>query len=152
MEIDGVEHGQETAQPDGLTGVPVTPAPHSVGFRGVRWRWTDLVVGLAPLVVLRLAALWVQPGSFLAAPWLLLPATLFGMGWMVGYPLWLARRRRVPLPRPTLRQLAVEVALAFPTLLVIWGLLAVVLTAWTVLAGGQAPADPLTPVFRSTTR
>ena len=68
-------------------------------FRDVPWRWSDVVVCLAPDI-----AFWVSrgfwPGMLAGAPrWLWLPLTLLGQVWMLAYPLWIARRHRGELPR-----------------------------------------------------
>src|SRR5262249_19329718 len=136
MEIDDVERDWEAAEQDNVAGPPLMPEPPRVGFRGVRWRWTDLLIGLAPLVTLRLTALWIEPGSLLIDRWGHLVANLFAVGWMVGFPVWVARRRRVSLPRTSLTRLAVEAGLAVPILFGIWVILAVVFSVWTGPLGG----------------
>src|SRR5580704_5583057 len=83
----------------GFPAVEVAPAPalpesRPIGFRDVPWSWKDLLIGLAPLVGLRLLSPWVN-SLRLPEPiaWLLLALNLFSMVWMLGYPLWILRRR-----------------------------------------------------------
>jgi membrane protease YdiL (CAAX protease family) len=67
----------------------------------------------------------------------------FNIAWMLGYPLWIVRRKRVHLSRASLRRVVIEAVIAVPTLLVIWLVLAVVLAAWTLLAPEVLPTNPL---------
>lgn len=56
-------------------------------LRDVPWQWSDVVVGIAPLVVVRLAAALVTPARVSFAPsWAWIPATLLMVAWMAFYP------------------------------------------------------------------
>jgi membrane protease YdiL (CAAX protease family) len=68
---------------------------------------------------------------------------LLSLVWMVGYPLWLARRRHARLPRLALSTVALEAALALPVFILLSVVLTVVFMAWVYLAGGSLPRNPL---------
>jgi membrane protease YdiL (CAAX protease family) len=121
-------------------------------FREVPWRWSDVLVGLAPLVALRAAsALDLFPPLPEGVRWLGPVLAVLGTAWLLGYPLWAARRRGARFPRlPRLRAVVVEAALAVPTLLAVWLVMAVVIGAWSLVLGRETlPVNPLEPVARS---
>jgi uncharacterized protein (TIGR03067 family) len=118
----------------------------------VPWRWSDLLIGLLPVVAVGGALLLLDPyWVFAHAPWLRWLLMLLGTAWLLVYPLWVARRRHAPRPRlPGLRAVAIELALAIPLLLGVWLALAILFIAWALLVGAAEPTrSPLEPVVRS---
>jgi len=63
-----------------------------------------------------------------AGRWVLVAAVVAAVvGWLLGYPLWVARRRSGYRPRlPTPRRLVAESAWAVPALLLTWAALGAV--------------------------
>jgi membrane protease YdiL (CAAX protease family) len=85
-----------------LMGEP-SPGPKRSVFREFPWRWSDVMIGLAPDIYLMVAAAVINPKWLWVGPrWLWLPMAAVMMAWMFFYPLWIIRRRaRLPrLPRP----------------------------------------------------
>ena len=114
-------------------------------FRRVQWRLSDVVIALIPSVALRASADFFDFGQ-LAAVWRWVGLVLF-IGWMLGYPLWVARRRGGPLPRlPRAARLAVEVLIAIPLLVLLWLALGLGVAAWAKITG--APVVPRGPLDR----
>ena len=80
--------------------------PRRSVFRDVPWRWSDVLVGFAPFLLLRAttALIGPRPSLVAASRQLLIPLTLLGQAWMIVVPLWIARTRRTHgallLPRP----------------------------------------------------
>src|SRR5687768_4287193 len=104
---------------------PLSPPPLPFGratFRSVPWRWSDVVVGLLPLLALRIAFGLLTPADWAALPGLAWSVLMvLALGWMLGFPLWAARRRGARVPRfPRVRSVVLEGALAIPLLLGIW--------------------------------
>jgi membrane protease YdiL (CAAX protease family) len=142
-------HAPGSNAPPGTDAPPKAPDGQRLGFRGVPWLWRDLIVGLASVIAWRVAAGWLDVSGWPpAALWLPWAIQLLGMAWMLGYPFWVARRRRARLPRPSLRAAAVEAAVAVPALLVIWVQILMVRAAWEGL-GGAPPENPLGPAARA---
>jgi membrane protease YdiL (CAAX protease family) len=80
-------------------------------FREVRWRWRDVLIGLAPLLCLHAAIHVTAQGSLMRARFWLWPLVGFlSQGWSLFYPVWVARVeisrlgrfRRLPRPRAIL--------------------------------------------------
>lgn len=146
-----MENVPESMTPDDAPPAPEEPRAQRVAFRGVPWAWKDLLIGLTPLVAVRVVTPWVDVATWSdAAHWLVLLVLAPGMfGWMVGYPLWVARRRRARLPRLSIRTVVVEGLLALPALLVFWVVLVAVLLVWVGLAHGPPPHNPLEGTARA---
>src|SRR5262249_47974807 len=112
-------------------------------FRRVQWRLSDVVIALIPLAALRASAAFFDFGG-LTAVWRWVGLVLF-IGWMLGFPLWVARRRGGPLPRlPRASRLAVEVLIAIPVLVLLWLALGIGIAAWGKITG--APVAPRSPL------
>jgi membrane protease YdiL (CAAX protease family) len=128
----------------GPTDIPPVAARQSV-FRRVPWRWSDVLIGLAPLVSWRVADLLMGPGWLTGGrPWLWLPVVILSEGWQLVYPLAIARRRQVELPRfPRLRTIFVEALL--PLLVVAGG---VVVLSVLFLSLRYLSADQTMPSLR----
>ncbi len=116
---------------------PARPGPY---FRRVPWRWDDLAIALAPLVVLRLAPDWTYR-VIAPVPRAWLVVSLLQLGWMFGFPVWVARRRLGEWPGPPRPgRAAIDgmlAILAAPACLFMMGLLFDVLRRWI--------GDPMIP-------
>jgi membrane protease YdiL (CAAX protease family) len=128
------------------------PAPRWSFFREVPWRWSDVLIGFAPMIAMNLAALLIDPTRLPVGPgWLWLPLTVLVQAWWLAYPLWIARRRHGGsplLPRP--RTVIVEALLAMAAVPVVMLILAGVFTGLAYLIGDSAmPTRPLEPYARS---
>jgi uncharacterized protein len=119
--------------------------PRQSVFRGVPWRWSDVVIALAPMVSLRVANVLMGPGWLTAGPsWLWLLTAILTEAWQLGFPLWIARRRHAGLPRlPRSRSIYVEALIAL--LLVAAGVvvLTMIFQSLRYLSGDQT-----TPIIR----
>jgi membrane protease YdiL (CAAX protease family) len=105
----------------------------------VPWRASDVLVGFAPVVALWAAAGLVDQTPLpAAARWALVAAVVAAVvGWLLGYPLWVARRRHGYRPRlPTPSQFVAESARAVPALLLTWMALIAVVLGWQIVLGG----------------
>jgi len=124
-------------------------------FREVPWRWRDVLIGITPLIVVRVIPLPVGPESLpdnqrWLAPALLLLAIL-DFGWMLFYPLLIARRRQArwpKLPRP--RAIGVETLWALLPLPFVFVTISLAFPVMVRLFGGSGvPANPLEGMERS---
>jgi membrane protease YdiL (CAAX protease family) len=121
-------------------------SPRRSAFREVPWRWSDVLLGFAPYLLLRAATFVIDPRAPLATvlrqQWM--PLHLLTDAWMLGIPLWIARTRTthpVRLPRP--RAVLVEALVAFLSLPVVFAAsVAVATIAGNLLAGVESPAFP----------
>jgi membrane protease YdiL (CAAX protease family) len=140
--VDSIEP-LDTSSP-GLTAAPPV-APRQSVFRRVPWRWSDVVIGLAPLVSLRLADALMGPAWLSGIPsWLWLPIAILEEAWQLVYPLWIARRRHIGLPRlPRPRTIFVETLV--PLLVVAGG---VVVLSLVFLLLRYLSGDQTTPIIR----
>jgi membrane protease YdiL (CAAX protease family) len=130
------------------------PAPRPSTLRQVPWHRSDVLIGLIPLAVARVAiALMDRASPSAAARRLWLPLTLLAMAWMLAYPLWIARRRAGSPYPPRPRAVFVEAliaALAVPVVMVAY---TAVFRALEYLFGEAAmPTAPLEPLARSPDR
>jgi membrane protease YdiL (CAAX protease family) len=133
-----------------LDGEPAVHARQSV-FREVPWRWSDVLIGFAPMAVMTVASVLVNPAWLPVGPhWLWLPFMALGLAWTLGYPLWVVRRHcRLPrLPRP--RTFFVEALFALLGTAVMMVVLAVVFSVLISLFGERAATTmPLRPIAES---
>src|SRR5262245_20293289 len=69
------------------------------GFQGIPWTWWEIVLGLAPLVAVKIV---VVPRAY---SWLgvvgILAVAMGLYGWILFFPLAMARRRHRPVMQPT---------------------------------------------------
>lgn|GEM_PF-3491399 len=136
------------------TGEPVASA-QGLSLREVPWRWSDVLIAFAPLVLGRIASAILDPRWFSGGPrWLWIPLNVAGSAWMLGYPLAMAYRRQVERPRlallPRPRALVVEALCALLAIPVI--LLGILVVAWLVTYLTGRPPErgfPLEPIARS---
>jgi membrane protease YdiL (CAAX protease family) len=131
--------------PPGSAGMPVRP-PRRSAFREVPWRWSDLLLGFAPKLLLSAATFLIDPRAPLAAVLrqLGMPLLLLSDAWMLGLPLWIARTRgahppRLPRPRAVLVE-ALFALLSLPVVFAAWA--AVSAIAANLLAGVESPTFP----------
>jgi hypothetical protein len=76
-----------------LAGDP-SPGPKRSVFREFPWRWSDVLIGLAPDICFGAAAAIINPKWLWVGPrWLWLPFAVTLMAWMLLYRLWIVRRR-----------------------------------------------------------
>jgi membrane protease YdiL (CAAX protease family) len=138
----------------GPTGAPPL-APRRSFFRGVPWRWSDVLIGLVPLVSLRATNALIAPALLLAAPhWLWLPIAILAYAWVLIYPLSIARRRNAGLPRlPRPRTIFVEALFALLAVVAVQVVQATFFLSLSYLFGDQAvPRYPFEPIVRSPNR
>jgi membrane protease YdiL (CAAX protease family) len=109
------------------------------GFRSVPWRWSDIGIGLAPVPIVAMMSFadwdWMARSYVVSAA-----IVVAGIGWMIGYPLWVARRRRPGRVFVWPGQVAVlrEGLWTLPLLLLMWAInYGVVLLA--IRVGLEAP-------------
>lgn len=128
----------------------ISPLIRQDFFHNVKWTWKDLFLGLFPLIVIRVLTPILKTASLSnEVRWFLLSIGLLGMAWMVGFPIWIAKRRQAAMPRPSLKAILIELALAVPCFFVLWVVLLVALVAWILLVGGERPNDPLEPTVQA---
>ncbi|MBS0263632.1 MAG: CPBP family intramembrane metalloprotease [Planctomycetes bacterium] len=106
--------------------------------------WRDLAVGLGFLGAIRLLSVVTGGAQAALPPWgLLLISIVFQHGFMLFYPLWLARRRDTPpvFQRPRIWQVVQEFAIAFP---IVIGIIIVLITTAQIVSR-VSPRTSLTP-------
>jgi membrane protease YdiL (CAAX protease family) len=120
-------------------------------FREVPWRWSDVLIGFAPMAVMTVASVLVNPAWLPVGPhWLWLPFMALSLAWTLGYPLWVVRRHcQLPrLPRP--RTFFVEALFALFGTVVTMVVVAVVFSVLISLFGERAAITmPLRPIAES---
>jgi membrane protease YdiL (CAAX protease family) len=72
-----------------------------IRLRNVPWRWRDIVIGIAPLVLARVSGLVIERTQLSASvpSWMFVPVASVLMAWMIVYPLSVARKY-ISLPSP----------------------------------------------------
>lgn len=138
------------ASPQTLYELLVAP-PRVSALQQVPWRWHHVVVGLAPIVALRLVSTMIRSG-WLPEPvqGLAIPLTLLLALWMLGYPLMVAWRHQSGPTRPGLFTIMIEAALVIPYwVLLFLTLLVIVLMATLLLGKFEPPANPLEHVSKT---
>jgi membrane protease YdiL (CAAX protease family) len=79
------------------------PEPRRSVFRDVPWRWSHVLIGFAPMALMTVASVVINPAWLPVGPhWFWLPIVGIYMAWLFVYPLWIVRcHARLPgLPRP----------------------------------------------------
>jgi membrane protease YdiL (CAAX protease family) len=130
-------------------------APRRSFLREVPWRWSDVLIGLAPIAAMRAAGVLIDPTSLsTVASWIWLPVSILAQTWMLIYPLWIARRRKAEVPHlPRPRTIFVEALIAAFSMMVSIVVLNVVFQFLTHFLGDQARSTmPLEPIARSPNR
>jgi membrane protease YdiL (CAAX protease family) len=122
-------------------------------FRDVPWRWSDVLIGLAPFLLLRGAAIFLGPRPLLgdASRRMLLPLAFLNQLWMLVVPLWFARSRIGRLPRlPRARTVLIEALFALLLLPVIFaGSIGVSLIVAKLPGGAGSTPAPWAPAAGS---
>lgn len=123
------------------------------GLRDVPWRWSDLVVGFAPMI-LTLAVIRLARTSSLGLTFrnLWAPLTLVAMVWMFAYPLWTARRRGGTMVGPALRTVLLEGLYAVLAAPVVLTSVTVLLHLASMFGGNATPRSSLEPLASSSRR
>jgi hypothetical protein len=105
-------------------------------FREVRWRWSDVLIALAPIIVNRL-----RPQLLYGLPqWLRYALYLLTFGWMLVFPLGVARRRLGRWPKlPARRVVLVESLIALPA--AVLALTNFILTPLVLVRGRECSAS-----------
>ena len=86
-------------------------------FPELQWRVRDVLIGFVPNIAFRVALPFLHDDVL---AWVELPANLFGFGWMLFYPIVVARSRAANFRWPPIGQWTYQAMLAVPTLLTIW--------------------------------
>src|SRR5665213_328149 len=87
-------------------------APRRSFFREVPWQWSDVLIAFVPIIVKRLGPA-LPPG---VPPWFRYDLYLLTFGWMLVFPLLIARRRLARWPQlPAPRALFRETLIALPS-------------------------------------
>jgi membrane protease YdiL (CAAX protease family) len=129
-----------------------TSPERTSNFREVPWRWSDVIIGLVPAAAFRLVPELIDPARLSAVPrWLWLPLNVLAFAWMLAYPMWIARRRRMGPPLLAgPRAILVEALWALLAVPVVMLSMSAVFAGLSHLLGESArPARPLEPIARS---
>jgi membrane protease YdiL (CAAX protease family) len=132
-----VDRAEERAHPDSSTRAAsvVQPARQSF-FRGVPWRWSDVLIALAPAIAMRLLGLLPADLAASVPRWIWAPSSSVCQGWLLGFPLWIAWRRQGELPKlPRPRTVFREACWTFLTAPAVLVAMVVTSTVWAALAG-----------------
>src|SRR5579863_430079 len=125
------------------------PSRRSV-FRDVPWRWSDVLIGLGPLLLFHTARVLIDPQSSLAITLsrLWLPLSAFSQAWILVVPLWIARIRKPSRTRRlNPRAFLVEALVALGGLPVVFAVMTSVWLMMTHLFGGTSTqSGPLGPL------
>jgi uncharacterized protein len=138
----------DRAPPESTVAPPI--APRRSYFREVPWRWSDVFIAFTPIIVRRMG-----PALPHGVPgWLPFALYLLSYGWMLVFPLLIARRRLARWPRlPAPRVVFVETLIAAPA--------AVLFLANTILTPSllvrlfgqtELPPNPFEPLVHSPER
>ncbi len=145
--VDSMET-TDRSPPDSTVAPPI--APRRSYFREVPWRWSDVLIAFTPIVVKRLGPPLppVVPGWFRYALYLLT------YGWMLVFPLLIARRRLARWPRlPAPRILFVETLIALPaSVLFLINTVLTPLLLTRLIGAKEFPPDPFEPFVHSPDR
>ena len=116
-------------------------------FREVPWRWSDVLIAFAPIIVDRLRRF----SPFAGPPWFRFALYYFSFVWMLVFPLIVGRRRLGRWPRPPApRVLFIETLVALPAAVVLFinfNLLPQFLL-W-LFGEPDIPPNPFEPIIRS---
>ncbi|WP_422931355.1 type II CAAX prenyl endopeptidase Rce1 family protein [Singulisphaera sp. PoT] len=134
-----------------LSQPPKTP----FAFADVPWRWSDILLGFAPLVLLRAISFFLRSEWIGGIPkWLWIPMTAANMIWLLAFPLIIAHRRLGMTPRfsqrPGFLAVGLEALIAMCSIPVMWMMLFACLMV-VILVSGKAPSPelPLAPIAGS---
>lgn len=117
---------------------PAEPVDQSISLRKIAWRWQDVFLGVAVLLVWDIPVYVVPRWLASLPPFVTLIAyVLPPQLWALFYPLWVARRNGSgsPLRYRGLKAVAKEAMFAVPVLICFWVILALAIVAWSLLLG-----------------
>ena len=131
-------------------------APRRSVFREVPWRWSDVLIGFAPFLLVRAASFLIglrSPELLSGSRRLLIPLTLLEQAWMLVVPLWIAHKRTtrsVHLPRfpPSSSRRSSRVAL--PVVFAAWNAVSQIVIHLS--SGNELPTMPWAPAASSFNR
>jgi membrane protease YdiL (CAAX protease family) len=132
-------------------GVEESPSRASL-LRRVPWRWSDVLIVLAPPVALRLAPTFIDPAMAVRVPhWAWIPFGLIDLIWLAAWPLWIAHRRLAGWPdRLRARTVFTEGGLALVLIPIIMPLAIGLIVGLNALKGeSEIPPGPFEPIMRS---
>jgi membrane protease YdiL (CAAX protease family) len=137
---------------DPLADFDIAPSPKPTPFRDVPWTISDVVLGLAPMLLFRFLPFLIAPGLRLHLPrWIWIPLTALNMAWLLAFPLSVRQWRGAGLPGvENARRILVEGmwgALAW--LATVTGLILVFSIVLIVLGPDAMPSSPLEPIATS---
>ncbi len=124
-------------------------------LRDVPWRWSDIFIGIAPMILARIVSSLITPAQLSHIPhWVWLPATILNMAWMFGYPLLIAWRRQGAKPHiPPRKTVGTEALYALLSLPALWIGLGVIFSLLFIVFGLKVDStSPLEPIARSPNR
>jgi membrane protease YdiL (CAAX protease family) len=117
--------------------------PKVLSFRDVPWRWSDVAIGFAPIVL----ALLVRPSISRTLPrWIWIPLTFLQLAWMFAFPLWLAGRRRGIPGLSRIRSVLIEASitvLAAPLAMFVAAVLATLVTNFLTKSESSHPFEAI---------
>ena len=120
-------------------------------FRDIPWRWSDLIIGLAPLVAVRVGSWLIAPDAMETLPrWSWIGMRALGLVWMLVFPLALTRWRLRSIPLPGIRRVVVEGLIALALLPVLFGTVMLFNFQWQRVGLDRAGSTtPLEAIARS---
>lgn len=135
--------------------VPLHPTETPFAFADVPWRWSDIVLGFAPLILVRAISLIIRPEWVTGIPtWAWIPMTAANMIWLLTFPLVMAYRRLGTSPRfsqrPRFLAVGLEALIALCSIPLMWMVLFACLMV-VILVNGKPPSPelPLAPIAGS---
>lgn len=139
----------------GLSGEVPPPAETPFAFADVPWRWSDILLGFAPLILIRAISLILRPEWVTRIPtWVWIPMTVANMIWLLTLPLVIAHRRLGASPRfsqrPGFLAVGLEALIALGSIPLMWMVLFACLVV-VILVNGRPPTPemPLAPIAGS---
>lgn len=135
--------------------VPFDSTKTPFAFAEVPWRWSDLLLGFAPLILMRAISMMPRPEWVTGVPeWIWIPMTAANMIWLLTFPLVMAYRRLGASPRfserPGILKVGLEALIAMVSIPLMWMLLLACLMV-VILVSGKPPSPefPLAPIVGS---
>ncbi|MHC5540849.1 CPBP family glutamic-type intramembrane protease [Singulisphaera rosea] len=124
-------------------------------FADVPWRWSDILLGFIPLILLRVISVVLKAEWVAWIPsWIWIPMTALNMIWLFSFPLVMASWRLGTSPRfserPGILRIGLEGLIALGSIPVMWMLLLGCLMV-IIMVNGKPPTPelPLAPIAGS---